>query len=1191
MLREVLPGVRVLLVDDEFAHERNIDEETGVSIRASLFISQGVFKSRTCLRVLMQSLEASIAAQVAEEAEASGSAKLQRAGEGAEDGSRQIFFVSESKPEESMLYPSGGGGMLDPNRPPSLLPAPHPHPHPSPSSSLKHHSPPPYHSPHPRPHHILVLILALTLTLSLILILILILTLTLILIRTLTLTANPIPYLHSHSTLTHPCPGEPEMGMLSEGQAMAELEATRRKGELKWKRFKLERWEAQREGLEPPKWEPWPLPYEGTPRDKLKFRLLKEAVVRLLRESTPWHRSKTYQQASLLEIAERLIVRQQARDPPFIPGGPLAEKVALHAHPPLEGCHVYVSPNNAGALDFVMDELRYCFEGSSLRVAYSQDHLFEQGDRGRSSGRNSRSTTSRSTRSIASFGHGKLPAGLTRAQSSAARGVTRGHTMKALVAQQASAEAAATERKTLTNVMKDFATAATDANAGVQQHHHGNCIFLLYLDGRTWTSPYADQLKQEVAAQLASAKIDGLEPSILLVHEQDTHNPAHQPVEFPSFYESTPRELIKQGLYTRAHVPLLEGKHRKRSLRDAAECLVRAIDATANSHFDARRWLPAHKTSKVKSSLVHSFVQPHHDDGGISWEPALADNCARDVLNLDAVQGVDDDAAGIEISPVLFTELRSLKPQRTEQEQSYTRGSFAKSDEGKRITIINGKGSARRVLVNGVERQVMWQRRVERSKQDIQVLEEIVGIGKQVEKIAWKVWSPEPCIDALIVKVDPQLDGLVRIQRGVGDLSTSDGSPGGEGAKEVGFTRDGSPGGEGAKEVGFAREGWGYDKEGGVQRSSLRAGIFAGLSQFENPARQESRLCVLEQGLDEGAFLGKSRAERVVKTPDKVGDVLADLHVELPNWPRSVSSLLDVPHLPDDLFERPAFLHILSEARPLWRPRTHEAVKDERSTKQRRSSCAGIGHRSSTGVGISLTAKTPFELRREVAAMYGLGLAGGAADKGGRQVPRDINMTMDLAETSSQAIRAADPSMALSGSMTERSRSMRGCLSDRGGSHPLARAREKEGGRQAVAAKLEGLRAKRGVTVDEGASAAVCSSARGSARGRGQPANGGAGSGPDTLRSARKCSTAMAQRKHGSVMLGTLSEGTLSEGTLSGSMHVRITSYPTFTPHLAPVPVCLYIAPHTLALQPLALTPHRPLALRPPPLAPSPLHP
>ena len=60
------------------------------------------------------------------------------------------------------------------------------------------------------------------------------------------------------------------------------------------------------------------------------------------------------------------------------PSSPLLAHLWLALHAPLaaRGFHVYVSPHNAGALDFVYEELRHQFDGQ-LRIAYSQGSIAE----------------------------------------------------------------------------------------------------------------------------------------------------------------------------------------------------------------------------------------------------------------------------------------------------------------------------------------------------------------------------------------------------------------------------------------------------------------------------------------------------------------------------------------------------------------------------------------------------------------------------------------------------------------------------------------------------------------------------------------------------------------------------------------------------------------------------------------------
>ena len=108
-----------------------------------------------------------------------------------------------------------------------------------------------------------------------------------------------------------------------------------------------------------PEWEGWPLPVSDSDADADRYEWIKQKIVDKFHDGNAisWYRGKAFQQISLLQIAEHFIV-EIANDPPLIPGGPLNEKVKLPTELPADGFHVYVSPNNAGALDFVYQVCR-----------------------------------------------------------------------------------------------------------------------------------------------------------------------------------------------------------------------------------------------------------------------------------------------------------------------------------------------------------------------------------------------------------------------------------------------------------------------------------------------------------------------------------------------------------------------------------------------------------------------------------------------------------------------------------------------------------------------------------------------------------------------------------------------------------------------------------------------------------------
>ena len=363
------------------------------------------------------------------------------------------------------------------------------------------------------------------------------------------------------------------------------------------------------------RWAGWPLPYRNTRRDREQYVHIRSVVRKKMLKGIVWHRIKDFQQLTLVEVAEHLI-QVQPGDPLCIPGGPLDEKVALPQYVPADGFHIYVSPSNAGALDFVYDELRHRFTGK-LKIAYSQEaireHLeyeaFAQLDReldaymldadaggtsddadevdndgeggkpsrwpslsGLMSGNRGKTDHKDSMRSSDNSqtwpraGLGKLSRGSSR----------RGHSPKRADSQRWSSphHASARSRAMGTAEVPARATlprldvsSSRGAGAGtpMTEHHQttGACIFLLYLDGRTWTSENSHELRIEIEAQLAVIQgKTGVQPAILLLHERDELR--HQAVDFETFFATTPPELIKMGLYQVWCTPPWPACHRDR---------------------------------------------------------------------------------------------------------------------------------------------------------------------------------------------------------------------------------------------------------------------------------------------------------------------------------------------------------------------------------------------------------------------------------------------------------------------------------------------------------------------------------------------------------------------------------------------------------------------------------------------------
>ena len=82
--------------------------------------------------------------------------------------------------------------------------------------------------------------------------------------------------------------------------------------------------------------------------------------------------------------------------------------------------------------------------------------------------------------------------------------------------------------------------------------------FLLHLNARTWTSAETDRLALDVQAALDSRV------KLLLAHEMPGDDASvRRPIEFQSFFEDTPAELVQGGVYRSIAAPLKGGALRQ----------------------------------------------------------------------------------------------------------------------------------------------------------------------------------------------------------------------------------------------------------------------------------------------------------------------------------------------------------------------------------------------------------------------------------------------------------------------------------------------------------------------------------------------------------------------------------------------------------------------------------------------------
>jgi hypothetical protein len=504
LLKEVLPGIRVFLDVDELTDLSLLEHEIAASAKVLVFISQGYFESKNCLRELVHAIEledeaepelAKARASVRERAKATAKATAKVRSSEAKAGAND---EGDAKAEERF------------------------------------------------------------------------------------------------SRIFFVCESERIHGKLTESQAMAELDRSYQKGKDLWKKHLRDEEErkatmsarllGETTARAESRWADWPLPYRGTRRDHEQYMHIRSVVRKKMLKGILWNRIKDFQQLTLVEVAEHLI-QVQPGDPPCIPGGPLDEKVALPQYVPADGFHIYVSPSNAGALDFVYDELRHRFTGK-LKIAYSQEAIREhleddapaQPDREldadgsseviRGHQRSSEGSPTRSRVGLGKVFHtlgssrlgklsrvssilGKLLRESSRAGHSPKRADSKSWSSPHHATAGSRATGAAEMPARATPPRLDVSSSRGGSAGMLMTERHqttGACIFLIYLDGRTWTSENSHELQIEIEAQLAAIQgKTGVRPAILLLHERDELH--HQAVDFETFFATTPPELIKMGLY------------------------------------------------------------------------------------------------------------------------------------------------------------------------------------------------------------------------------------------------------------------------------------------------------------------------------------------------------------------------------------------------------------------------------------------------------------------------------------------------------------------------------------------------------------------------------------------------------------------------------------------------------------------
>ena len=789
------------------------------------------------------------------------------------------------------------------------------------------------------------------------------------------------------------CESERDKGAITESMAMAELDSSYRKGVSKWNAHVQALIKAERNDLEPPLWEGWPLPYRRSRADVERFRWIKESVrAKMAQGAIMWYRVHAYQQVSLLQIASHLI-KIEKNDPPYIPGGPLAEKVPLPTAPSLDGFHVYVSANNPGAVEFVYDELRHQFDGH-LSIAYSTASIRDfHSARERAQQEFEKVQTEERTRrgSIVGAMGGGFGEAAKRRSMSTPQLIFRQATSEKLLRKDLRVDATDRKKfltrgkaKSSSSLLGGLLTSreATDkANTGWQVAGQGEaaggCVFLLYLDRRTWTSPHAGDLAAEVEAQLLAAKANDVPHGVMLLHERDQFSPFRHPAEFSHFFDTTPPELIKLGLYQQIAIPLYDGLHRTRCMRDAAITMSKMFDEA--SLISPERWRIGALAGSVLGGNANgmngvgggggadggAYPFGHGSADGMLFATAeghlttiaprknAAGMVLRGCLNFDMIKGVDDDSNTVQISPALYLELKGGAADKggdvDANGEQRKRGGFTQDDVGHRVTIDTKK---RRVIINGVERRMRWSRHVQRA--DSTMVEGKEWRRKMGFGMEWTEWKPPDVQNAEILRVESEVGGVVRLSRAE----------------------------TGANNASAAAAAGG----GANMRASVS--IKSDTLTFDNPEAAGARLGVLDLGV--GTFEGKGKARVVVRTKDRIGDELVSVGANIEEKPselngsRSDFAQRELVRLPGEI--PPTTIQAIRSARHLWRSKTSALLDNPGAVQQKGG--GGVGRKENT-LDISFVEKSKADLIRGMAGKLRMNVGTGGGGSSGALSSRD----------------------------------------------------------------------------------------------------------------------------------------------------------------------------------------------------------
>ena len=119
--------------------------------------------------------------------------------------------------------------------------------------------------------------------------------------------------------------------------------------------------------------------------------------------------------------------------------------------------------------------------------------------------------------------------------------------------------------------------------------------FLLYLNNRT----YSDRKGEALAAQVRDARQAGMQ--IAMIHEND---PDLGGCEFGTFFQTTPPDLIKDGLYTKLAVAFVHGEEHRKVSR---ALLAKALGANEGEAMSKAMSGAMSKASRLRPVMLQSW--------------------------------------------------------------------------------------------------------------------------------------------------------------------------------------------------------------------------------------------------------------------------------------------------------------------------------------------------------------------------------------------------------------------------------------------------------------------------------------------------------------------------------------------------------------------------------------------------------